>query len=235
MASSSVSKRSSNSKTDRTCQQCDSDISHRGNRAVYCESCARKIKNEKARLSQRVRRARNPEKKKAADKRYKKKHAEKIRLQDKRYRINNPKKVKLWKKRSYEKNKAAKKIYDNQYRKNNPEKIKLRDENYRKNNRERIKERDRKRYKRVGKSYRKTDTIRRLIQRDGLICGICKEHLNSDPFDGGIVHIDHKIPNGNNHISNLQLSHKSCNLAKGNRFIQPNLSTDKTEQLTLFD
>ena len=71
MASSSVSKRSSNSKTDRTCQQWTA-IFLIAEIVLFIASPALAKSRMKSPIKQRVRRARNPEKKKAADKRNKK-------------------------------------------------------------------------------------------------------------------------------------------------------------------
>jgi 5-methylcytosine-specific restriction endonuclease McrA len=54
----------------------------------------------------------------------------------------------------------------------------------------------------------------RVIERDGLTCGICGlevEHVTA-------VHIDHVIPvaaGGTNALGNLQVAHARCNLLKG--------------------
>lgn len=54
-----------------------------------------------------------------------------------------------------------------------------------------------------------------VIERDGLICGICRGAV--DPED---LHIDHLTPvskGGLTVLYNLQVAHSRCNIAKGNR------------------
>lgn len=54
-----------------------------------------------------------------------------------------------------------------------------------------------------------------VIERDGYVCGLC-----GDPVDPGDVHIDHVLPvslGGDDELPNLQVTHSSCNLAKGAR------------------
>lgn len=63
----------------------------------------------------------------------------------------------------------------------------------------------------------------RLLKRDGPRCGICGGQIH----DLSDVHIDHRIPKslggccgvrgGCDCFANLQLTHPSCNMAKGNR------------------
>ena len=52
-----------------------------------------------------------------------------------------------------------------------------------------------------------------VIDRDGLVCGICGGDVEADD-----VHIDHVLPaskGGPTVASNLQVSHSRCNLDKG--------------------
>ena len=54
-----------------------------------------------------------------------------------------------------------------------------------------------------------------VIERDGLVCGICKGVVPP-----GDVHIDHIVPlaqDGSNDLENLQVAHAFCNLSKGAR------------------
>lgn len=53
----------------------------------------------------------------------------------------------------------------------------------------------------------------RVIERDGLTCGICDGPVTADD-----VHIDHIHPvalGGRNEVDNLQVAHSRCNLSKG--------------------
>ena len=55
----------------------------------------------------------------------------------------------------------------------------------------------------------------RVIERDGLVCGLC-----GDDVEEGDMHIDHVRPvskGGKNELGNLQVAHARCNLRKGNR------------------
>lgn len=56
--------------------------------------------------------------------------------------------------------------------------------------------------------------LRRLVlERDGLVCGLCGDDV--DPDD---VHIDHVRPVarvGTDALTNLQVAHSSCNIRKG--------------------
>lgn len=55
----------------------------------------------------------------------------------------------------------------------------------------------------------------RIIERDGLRCGICGDAVN--PSD---VHIDHIVPfarGGSSEMDNLQVAHGVCNMRKGDR------------------
>lgn len=57
--------------------------------------------------------------------------------------------------------------------------------------------------------------IRRwVIERDGLVCGICGHPVAPDD-----VHIDHIMPvsrGGQSTLDNLRVTHSACNMAKGN-------------------
>lgn len=55
----------------------------------------------------------------------------------------------------------------------------------------------------------------RVIQRDGLICGLC-----GTPVEKRDVHIDHIFPRskgGRDILANLQVAHSRCNMRKGAR------------------
>jgi hypothetical protein len=56
---------------------------------------------------------------------------------------------------------------------------------------------------------------RKIADRDGWVCGICKLPIEA----GDAIHIDHKIPKsmgGNGDFDNMQLAHYHCNMAKSN-------------------
>lgn len=72
------------------------------------------------------------------------------------------------------------------------------------------------------------DRIKRLVLRDGLLCGICRNPLPTD--DDSKIHVDHKIPpssrgpiGSEEHTqlfwdeTNMQLAHAQCNSRKQNR------------------
>ncbi|HMQ73757.1 MAG TPA: HNH endonuclease signature motif containing protein [Rubrivivax sp.] len=54
-----------------------------------------------------------------------------------------------------------------------------------------------------------------LAARQGAACGICGQ-----PMRAGSIHVDHIVPvsrGGSDATWNLRLSHKACNLKRGNR------------------
>lgn len=63
------------------------------------------------------------------------------------------------------------------------------------------------------KFRRRQVKIETLIERDGLICGICKLALGG-PKTADIDHIHPRSLGGSNALLNLQLSHASCNRSK---------------------
>lgn len=71
---------------------------------------------------------------------------------------------------------------------------------------------------RLGVTSHKLICLRRaVIERDGLICGICRY-----PVARKDVHIDHRIPvsrGGATTLENLQVTHARCNVVKGARLI----------------
>lgn len=75
------------------------------------------------------------------------------------------------------------------------------------------------------------------------ICGICGAQVDPAGTDGARPSIDHIVPvsrGGTNDLTNLQLTHYDCNVAKGNRmgFTRPPITNDPpvatSPQLTLF-
>ena len=60
----------------------------------------------------------------------------------------------------------------------------------------------------------KQSRIRRLIERDGLICQICFEPMVGGDFT--LVHIVPKGAGGSNGIYNLRLAHYRCNHGRHN-------------------
>lgn len=56
-----------------------------------------------------------------------------------------------------------------------------------------------------------------LFERDGGRCGIC--HLKVTLDDGSIDHVIPLSHGGDHTYTNVQLAHKSCNYAKGNRTV----------------
>jgi 5-methylcytosine-specific restriction endonuclease McrA len=63
------------------------------------------------------------------------------------------------------------------------------------------------------KFRRRQVKIELLVERDGLVCGICGE----GPLDIATAHIDHIYPRslgGDNSLANLQLAHAFCNISK---------------------
>ena len=85
------------------------------------------------------------------------------------------------------------------------------------NNRERMRELSRKRYRdQGGEGYAKAKNRTALLIRDGRICDICGEFLD-DPYDGKKTHVDHiKLVShgGTDDLSNLRLTHATCNLKR---------------------
>lgn len=62
----------------------------------------------------------------------------------------------------------------------------------------------------------------RLVERDGLDCGLCGKPVDMslaypDPMSRSVDHILPRSLGGSDHLSNLQLSHLTCNVRKGNR------------------
>jgi hypothetical protein len=58
-----------------------------------------------------------------------------------------------------------------------------------------------------------------IYERDGGICGICRHPVEFDS-----MHVDHvrpRIEGGNNHVTNLRVSHAECNLLRGQERRQP--------------
>lgn len=58
---------------------------------------------------------------------------------------------------------------------------------------------------------------RRVIARDGLVCGLC-----GDEVEAADVHIDHIFPvfhGGKDTFDNLQVAHSFCNISKGARIL----------------
>jgi 5-methylcytosine-specific restriction endonuclease McrA len=71
------------------------------------------------------------------------------------------------------------------------------------------------RHHRLGSDQHRSK-LRRLINRDGLVCWVCGEAIDPDaPLNApGQVSIDHVVPRrlgGRHELSNLKLAHKACN------------------------
>lgn len=58
---------------------------------------------------------------------------------------------------------------------------------------------------------------KQLIQRDGMVCGICGEAIASYR-DCTIDHIKPRSAGGRTELSNCQLAHFKCNLKKGDAY-----------------
>ena len=61
----------------------------------------------------------------------------------------------------------------------------------------------------------RTPLVQSLLIRDGNLCQICKRVIDNPLAHATIDHIYPKHAGGSNDISNLQLSHQSCNTRKG--------------------
>lgn len=64
------------------------------------------------------------------------------------------------------------------------------------------------------KLHKITGRLRRVVERDGWTCWLCKEGV--EPFDLGVhrASVDHVLPRsmgGGDELSNLKLAHASCN------------------------
>jgi len=58
-------------------------------------------------------------------------------------------------------------------------------------------------------------TRRYVLQRDAMVCGICKLGIS-----GEVPHLDHVVPyshGGTHSVDNLRSTHSRCNMARGNR------------------
>lgn len=63
------------------------------------------------------------------------------------------------------------------------------------------------------RKYLSPDMRRMVIARDGLMCRLCSNEVAAED-----VHIDHITPvalGGTNELTNLQVTHSRCNIAKG--------------------
>lgn len=58
---------------------------------------------------------------------------------------------------------------------------------------------------------------RQLINRDGMICGLCKEPIETLD-DVTIDHINPKSKGGSDKLTNLRLAHPGCNQERGAGF-----------------
>lgn len=58
---------------------------------------------------------------------------------------------------------------------------------------------------------------RQLIRRDGMICGLCQEPIESVK-DITIDHIQPKCKGGSDKLENLRLAHEQCNRLRGEGF-----------------
>lgn len=67
----------------------------------------------------------------------------------------------------------------------------------------------------IGREPILPDQRRRILDRDGLLCGICGKPVQSDD-----VHIDHRRPvilGGDTRDDNLRVTHSKCNLRRPKR------------------
>ena len=68
----------------------------------------------------------------------------------------------------------------------------------------------------------------RLIAEHGMVCALCGKPIESEKE----LTVDHIIPRamgGATIYGNCQLAHKSCNLRKGNKYIDPEIVENATE------
>lgn len=68
----------------------------------------------------------------------------------------------------------------------------------------------------------------RLISEHGMVCALCGKPIESEKE----LTVDHIIPRamgGATIYGNCQLAHKSCNLRKGNKYIDPEIVENATE------
>lgn len=67
----------------------------------------------------------------------------------------------------------------------------------------------------------------RLIAEHGMVCALCGKPIESEKE----LTVDHIIPRamgGATIYGNCQLAHKSCNLRKGNKYIDPEIVENAT-------
>lgn len=75
----------------------------------------------------------------------------------------------------------------------------------------------------MGDSARRRRQLVRIIERDGLMCWICRSPVDPESSrqaaDGATL--DHVVPQaagGGNELTNLRLAHKRCNQVRGHAF-----------------
>ncbi len=126
--------------------------------------------------------------------------------------------------RYYQANKEVSKARSAQWVKENRERARLTRRQWVQNNQEKVREGKRRaKYVRRSRSELESEPYSRLdiCERDEWMCQICMESVDAsigDPVDPGYPNIDHKIPlskGGRDAPSNVQLTHRLCNIRKG--------------------
>ena len=110
----------------RLCQECESDISHRGKRAKWCEDCSLERNKEGDRRYYKE----NSEKINASNQRWAEKNREKSREIKRRWVEANPETVKKSRRRSKKKNRDEILVKSKVYRENNRESLRLKNQEY---------------------------------------------------------------------------------------------------------
>lgn len=148
-----------------------------------------------------------------AGRQYQRRHAERRRAKDRARYWANPERAKEEAKRYYEANAEARRVYAAQYRATNPEKAKASQRKYRESHPEQhIAQEHLRRARRTGVQIVETVMPNVVFERDGGICGICREVV----FEQDRT-IDHIIPiskGGEHSYANTQLAHRRCNEVK---------------------
>lgn len=226
----------------KTCQDCGTDISHRGARAERCERCAEKRireryqkpeHKEKERARKRELYQNDPEYKRQKLERQRQRRndpvcRERIKEQDRRY-----KQTPEVRKRKRERERTP------EYREKKNKRDRTPEYKEKKNKRDRTlkykekkNKRDKERYQRLGgRGYRRAWPD--LLLRDGPVCGICGGNLDPIREDFHVDHIRPAAHGGNSDLSNLQLAHPFCNERKNTTW-DGTLSQEPPVQLPLF-
>ena len=159
------------------------------------------------------------ERSKAAERqaRYKMRHPERVVAANRKWGDTNFERKQAYNKRWWIENRDKSSIYHKRTRLNHPEKEALRQKIWREANPEMVREYCRRRMALRRKvTIGKVDILALLAEWDGS-CGIC--YL---PVIGN-YHIDHIIPltkGGAHSQNNLQVTHPSCNMSKGNKILE---------------